>query len=259
MCPAGSLPTVGEMVMQTAGADMVSCRDVYKTYGAGESAIRAVDGVSADFAVGEFTAIMGPSGSGKTTLMQLLAGLDTPTEGSVRVAGMPLAGLDDRALTDLRRDRIGFIFQAFNLLPTLTARQNITLPLRLAGRPVDPVRLRIISDRLRIGDRLEHRPAELSGGEQQRVAVARALLAQPGVVFADEPTGALDIATGRALLAGLRDAARRYGQTIIMVTHDPGAAAHADRALVMADGRIRDELRQPTRDAILASLAAVTL
>lgn len=245
--------------MQTVSADMVSCRDVYKTYGAGESAIRAVDGVSADFAVGEFTAIMGPSGSGKTTLMQLLAGLDTPTGGSVRVAGTLVAGLDDRALTDLRRDRIGFIFQAFNLLPTLTARQNITLPLRLAGRSVDPARLRTIVDRLRIVDRLEHRPTELSGGEQQRVAVARALLAQPSVVFADEPTGALDIATGRALLADLRDAARRYGQTIIMVTHDPGAAAHADRALVMADGRIRAELRQPTRDTILASLAAVTV
>jgi putative ABC transport system ATP-binding protein len=238
---------------------MVSCRDVRKTYGTGESAVRAVDGVSADFAAGEFAAIMGPSGSGKTTLMHLLAGLDTPTEGSVSVAGTSLAGLDDRALTDLRRDRIGFVFQAFNLLPTLTARQNITLPLRLAGRPVDPTQLRVITDALQISDRLEHRPAELSGGQQQRVAVARALLAQPSVVFADEPTGALDIATGRALLGGLRDAAREYGQTIIMVTHDPGAATYADRVLVMADGRIHDELRGPTRESILASLASVTV
>ncbi|MCI4065308.1 ABC transporter ATP-binding protein [Micromonospora sp. R77] len=259
MWAVGHLPTVDEVTTQTTYADMVSCRDVRKTYGAGESAVRAVDGVSADFAAGEFTAIMGPSGSGKTTLMHLLAGLDTPTEGAISVAGTSLAGLDDRALTDLRRDRIGFVFQAFNLLPTLTARQNITLPLRLAGRPVDAARLRVITDALQIGDRLEHRPAELSGGQQQRVAVARALLAQPSVVFADEPTGALDIATGRALLGGLRDAAQQYGQTIIMVTHDPGAATYADRVLVMADGRIHDELRRPTRDTILASLASVTV
>jgi putative ABC transport system ATP-binding protein len=245
--------------MQTKRAEMVSCRDVGKTYGAGETAVVAVDRVSATFATGEFTAIMGPSGSGKTTLMHLMAGLDTPTEGSVSIAGTPLDGLDDRALTDLRRDRVGFIFQAFNLLPTLTAEQNIVLPLRLAGRRVDGARLRAIAEQLQIVDRLRHRPAELSGGQQQRVAVARALLTRPAVVFADEPTGALDIATGRALLTGLREAARRDGQTIIMVTHDPGAATYADRVLVMADGGIRDEVVNPSREAITASMASVAV
>ncbi|MEU4425096.1 ABC transporter ATP-binding protein [Actinoplanes sp. NPDC024001] len=247
------------MTMQTTRAEMVSCQDVSKTYGTGPAAVVAVDGVSAGFSAGEFTAIMGPSGSGKTTLMHLLAGLDTPSGGAVSLAGRSLAGLDDRALTDLRRDRIGFIFQAFNLLPTLTAEQNIVLPLRLAGRRVDPGELRQVTDALQISDRLRHRPAELSGGQQQRVAVARALLAKPSVVFADEPTGALDIATGRALLGGLRDAARRSGQTIIMVTHDPGAATYADRVLVMADGRIREELRSPGRDQILAAMASVAV
>jgi putative ABC transport system ATP-binding protein len=238
---------------------VVSCRDLRKTYGSGAAAVTAVDGVTADFATGEFTAIMGPSGSGKTTLMHLLAGLDTPTSGTVSIAGNSLAGLDDRALTDLRRDRIGFIFQAFNLLPTLTAEQNITLPLRLAGRRVDRVRLREIAESLQIQDRLSHRPTELSGGQQQRVAVARALMNEPSVVFADEPTGALDITTGRALLANLQDAARRTGQTIIMVTHDPGAATYADRVLLMADGTLRGELRKPGRDEILAALAAVAV
>ncbi|MFV2022090.1 ABC transporter ATP-binding protein [Micromonospora sp. LOL_023] len=238
---------------------MVSCREVRKTYGTGPAAVAAVDGVSANFLTGEFTAIMGPSGSGKTTLMHLLAGLDKATEGTVSLAGRLLAGLDDRALTDLRRDRVGFIFQAFNLLPTLTAEQNIVLPLRLAGRRPDPAELRQVTEALQIGDRLAHRPAELSGGQQQRVAVARALLARPSVVFADEPTGALDIATGRALLGTLREAARREGQTIIMVTHDPGAATYADRVLVMADGRIRAELRSPTREQILVAMAAVAV
>ncbi|GGM06067.1 ABC transporter [Micromonospora yangpuensis] len=238
---------------------MVTCQGVRKTYGGGAATVVAVDGVSADFAAGEFTAIMGPSGSGKTTLMHLLAGLDTPTEGTVSIAGTPLAGLDDRALTDLRRDRVGFIFQAFNLLPALTAEQNIVLPLRLAGRRVDRARLAALTEQLQIADRLRHRPAELSGGQQQRVAVARALLAEPAVVFADEPTGALDIATGRSLLTGLRDAARQAGQTVVMVTHDPGAATYADRVLVMADGRIRDELSAPSREAIVASMASVAV
>jgi putative ABC transport system ATP-binding protein len=253
------VPSVRGVTRQAGYTDMVSCRGVRRVYGAGPTAVTAVDGVSADFAAGEFTAIMGPSGSGKTTVMHLLAGLDTPTAGSINIAGTSLGDLDDRALTDLRRDRIGFVFQAFNLLPTLTAEQNIVLPLRLAGRRVDTERFRQITGALQIGDRLRHRPAELSGGQQQRVAVARALLAEPSVVFADEPTGALDIATGRALLAGLRDAARRSGQTVIMVTHDPGAATYADRVLVMADGRIRDELRAPTRDAIHAAVASVAV
>ncbi|WP_083449403.1 ABC transporter ATP-binding protein [Actinoplanes rectilineatus] len=247
------------MTMQTTRAEMVSCQDVRKTYGTGPATVAAVDGVSAGFLAGEFTAIMGPSGSGKTTLMHLLAGLDTPTEGTVSLAGTSLAGLDDDALTDLRRDRVGFVFQAFNLLPTLTAEQNIVLPSRLAGHRPDPAEVRRIAEELQISDRLSHRPAELSGGQQQRVAVARALLAKPSVVFADEPTGALDIATGRALLSGLRDAARHGGQTIIMVTHDPGAATYADRVLVMADGRIRAELRHPGREQILAAMASVAV
>jgi putative ABC transport system ATP-binding protein len=245
--------------MPTLSSEMVSCRDLRKRYGSGDTAVAAVDGVSAGFAAGEFTAIMGPSGSGKTTLMHLLAGLDTPTEGTVSLAGTPLAGLDDRALTDLRRDQVGFIFQAFNLLPTLTAEQNIVLPLRLAGRAVDRERLRRIARSLQITDRLTHRPAELSGGQQQRVAVARALLSEPSVVFADEPTGALDIATGRALLSRLQDAARQGGQTIIMVTHDAAAATYADRVLVMADGRLWEELRTPRLEAILAVMASVTV
>ncbi|MFI1987729.1 ABC transporter ATP-binding protein [Actinoplanes sp. NPDC020271] len=247
------------MTMQTKSSSMVSCRNLRKTYGTGDAAVVAVDGVSTSFATGEFTAIMGPSGSGKTTLMHLLAGLDTPTEGEVSLAGTSLAGLDDRALTDLRRDRVGFVFQAFNLLPTLTAEQNIALPLRLAGRPVDRDRLRRIAASLQIADRLGHRPAELSGGQQQRVAVARALLTQPSVVFADEPTGALDIATGRALLSGLQNAARQAHQTIIMVTHDAAAATYADRVLIMADGRLWDELRAPTLESILSVMASVTV
>jgi putative ABC transport system ATP-binding protein len=256
MCARPRLPSV---VAVTTFSSMVSAQDLSRVYGTGPAAVAAVDGVSADFAAGEFTAIMGPSGSGKTTLMHLLAGLDTPTSGTVSIAGTPLSGLDDKALTDLRRDRVGFIFQAFNLLPTLTAEQNIELPLRLAGRRADPAGLRAITDALQISDRLTHRPAELSGGQQQRVAVARALLARPSVVFADEPTGALDIATGRALLEGLRDAAGRIGQTIVMVTHDPGAATYADRVLVMADGRIREELRAPDRTAILTAMASVAV
>ncbi|SDT81008.1 putative ABC transport system ATP-binding protein [Actinoplanes derwentensis] len=246
-------------MMQTTSGEMVSCHNLRKRYGTGDAAVVAVDGVSVAFAAGEFTAIMGPSGSGKTTLMHLLAGLDTATEGEVSLAGVPLAGLDDRALTDLRRDRVGFIFQAFNLLPTLTAEQNIVLPLRLAGRPVDRDRLQRIAASLQIADRLSHRPAELSGGQQQRVAVARALLTEPSVVFADEPTGALDIATGRALLAGLQTAARQTGQTIIMVTHDAAAATYADRVLIMADGRLWEELRAPTMESIVAVMASVAV
>jgi putative ABC transport system ATP-binding protein len=259
MWAARLFPNVATVTMPTKSSSMVSCHHLRKRYGTGDAAVVAVDGVSTSFAAGEFTAIMGPSGSGKTTLMHLLAGLDTPTEGEVSLAGTSLTGLDDRALTDLRRDRVGFIFQAFNLLPTLTAEQNIVLPLRLAGRSVDRGRLQRIAASLQIADRLGHRPAELSGGQQQRVAVARALLTEPSVVFADEPTGALDIAAGRALLAGLQNAARQSGQTIIMVTHDAVAATYADRVLIMADGRLWEELRAPRLESIMSVMASVTV
>ncbi|HLU96729.1 MAG TPA: ABC transporter ATP-binding protein, partial [Thermobifida alba] len=210
--------------------------DLVKRFGEGETAVTAVAGVSLGFSRGEFVAVMGPSGSGKSTLMNLLAGLDTPTSGRVMVEDTDLSGLDDRRLTLLRRERIGFIFQAFNLLPTLTAEQNILLPLKLSGRRPDRSLFEEIVGALRLQDRLGHRPSEMSGGQQQRVAVARALLTEPAVVFADEPTGALDVSTGRELLGRLREACTRLGQTIVMVTHDPTAAAYADRVLLLSDG-----------------------
>ena len=209
-----------------------------KVYGTGPAAVRAVDGVSVAFDAGTFTAIMGPSGSGKSTLMHCLAGLDTATSGSVRIGDTEVTGLGDRALTRLRRDRIGFVFQSFNLLPLLTAGQNITLPLDLAGRPPDPDVFAALVRSLGIADRLDHLPAQLSGGQQQRVAIARALITRPTVVFADEPTGALDTGTGRSLLAYLRASSRELGQAIVMVTHDPVAASYADRVVRMADGRL---------------------
>ena len=229
--------------------------DLVKRYGAGETAVTAVAGVSLGFEPGTFTAVMGSSGSGKSTLMNLLAGLDTPTSGRVLVEGRDLGELDDRRLTRLRRERIGFVFQAFNLLPALTAEQNILLPLRLAGRRPDRAYLDEVVRSLRIGDRLGHRPAQLSGGQQQRVAVARALLTRPAVVFADEPTGALDVTNGRELLRRLRAACAELGQTIVMVTHDPVAATHADRALLMSDGALHGSLEQPTAQEVLDAMA----
>lgn len=226
-----------------------------KEFGEGDVAVTAVSGVSVGFNRGEFVAVMGPSGSGKSTLMNLLAGLDTPTSGRVTVEGTDLSELDDRALTRLRRERIGFIFQAFNLLPTLTARQNILLPLKLARRRADRARFDEVARSLRIEDRLEHRPSQLSGGQQQRVAIARALLTEPAVVFADEPTGALDVSTSRELLERLRAASSRLGQTIVMVTHDPVAATYADRVLLMADGALHGTIEQPTTDQVLAAMA----
>ncbi len=198
----------------------------------------ALRGVDLDLASGEFTAIMGPSGSGKSTLMHILAGLDRPTTGNVVLDGVELGTLDDRHLTELRRDRIGFVFQAFNLLPVLNAEENILLPLRIAGRDVDREWIGRLVDAVGLADRLTHRPAELSGGQQQRVAVARALAARPAVVFADEPTGNLDSASSREVIELLRRSVDDFGQTIVMVTHDPRAAAHADRLVEMADGRI---------------------
>ncbi|WP_433206727.1 ABC transporter ATP-binding protein [Dactylosporangium sp. CS-047395] len=232
----------------------VRAADVVKVYGSGDTAVRALDGVGVEFAAGEFTAVMGPSGSGKSTLMHCLAGLDAVDGGSVRIGGTEITGLSDRALTRLRRERIGFVFQSFNLLPTLTAEQNITLPLDLAGRKPDPVRLRELVTTLGLADRLRHRPSELSGGQQQRVACARALLSRPDVIFADEPTGNLDSRSGADLLDFLRRSVRELGQTVVMVTHDPVAAGYADRAVLLADGRIVDEIQRPDADSVLAGL-----
>ncbi|AXH96449.1 ABC transporter ATP-binding protein [Ornithinimicrobium avium] len=234
-----------------------SATDLTKTYGSGETAVHALDGVSVGVEAGRFTAIMGPSGSGKSTLMHLLAGLDTPTSGRVFLGDTELTSLSDKQLTTLRRRSVGFVFQAFNLLPTLTARQNIRLPLDLAGRGVDPGWERRIVDELGLGDRLGHRPGELSGGQQQRVALARALVTRPEVIFADEPTGALDSTTGAEVLALLRRSVDEWGQTVVMVTHDAGAAAVADRVLLLADGQVAGDLVEPDADAVLEAVRAL--
>jgi putative ABC transport system ATP-binding protein len=229
----------------------VEVTDLVKVYGTGATTVRALDGVGVAFPVAEFTAIMGPSGSGKSTLMHCLAGLDSATSGSIRLGGTELSGLSDKALTLLRRERVGFVFQSFNLLPTLTAEQNILLPFDLAGRKADRHRLAQVVAVLGLGDRLRHTPNQLSGGQQQRVACARALLGRPDVVFADEPTGNLDSRTGADVLDVLRRSVRELGQTVVMVTHDPVAASYADRVVMLADGRIVDELRRPTPEAVL--------
>ena len=228
-----------------------SAQHAGKVYGNGDTAVTALDDVTLDLPTGQFTAIMGPSGSGKSTLMHCLAGLDTLTSGQVLVGGTNLAALSDRERTILRRDRLGFVFQAFNLLPTLTAEENITLPVDLAGRAPDRTWLHTVVDKLNLADRLSHRPSELSGGQQQRVAVARALVTRPDVVFADEPTGALDRKAGLELLRFLRSVVDDLGQTVVMVTHDPGAAAYADRVVFLVDGRIIEQLSNPTRDRVL--------
>jgi putative ABC transport system ATP-binding protein len=222
-----------------------------KSYGSGEAEVRALDGVTVAFERGRFTAIMGPSGSGKSSLLHCLAGLDTLTSGDVRLGDRSLNGLREKQLTLLRRDRMGFVFQAFNLLPTLTAAENIQLPLDLAGRPLDREWFDTVVRAVGLQDRLDHTPAQLSGGQQQRVAAARALVTRPEIVFADEPTGALDSRSGADLLTFLRRAVDEFGQTIVMVTHDPVAAAHADRVVFLADGRIVDELNAPTTEAVL--------
>jgi putative ABC transport system ATP-binding protein len=228
-----------------------SAVDATKVYGTGATQVRALDGVSLEFAAGQFSAIMGPSGSGKSTLVHCLAGLDTLTTGQVRVGGIDLTRLDDKHLTLLRRDRIGFVFQAFNLVPTLTALENITLPATLAGRKPDKDWLDTVIQTVRLDDRLTHRPSELSGGQQQRVAVARALATRPQIVFADEPTGNLDSRAGAEILAFLRQATHQLGQTIVMVTHDPVAASYASRVVFLNDGRIVDEMAEPTAERVL--------
>ncbi len=224
--------------------------DAVKVYGKGEAEVRALDGVTVDFAVGRFTAIMGPSGSGKSTLMHAVAGLDTLTGGSVWIGDTELGSLSEKKLTQLRRDRIGFVFQSFNLIPTLTAAENIVLPIKLAGRKPDVDWVGTVVDTVGLEHRLGHRPAELSGGQQQRVAVARALASRPQIILADEPTGNLDSRTGAEILAFMRAAVRELGQTIVMVTHDPVAASYADRAVFLADGRIVDEVAEPTSDSV---------
>ncbi|MBT5206288.1 MAG: ABC transporter ATP-binding protein [Acidimicrobiaceae bacterium] len=228
-----------------------------KTYGSGDTEVHALDGVDVEFERGRFTAIMGPSGSGKSTLMHCSAGLDDLTSGTVHIGDVELGSLSERELTLLRRDRIGFVFQAYNLLPTLTARENLTLPLDLAGTKPDPGWLVEVIESVGIQDRLGHRPSELSGGQQQRVAVARALVGRPEIVFADEPTGNLDSVTGGEVLDFLRSAVDDLGQTLVVVTHDAGAAARADRVLFLADGMIVDELVDPEADAILDRIKAI--
>jgi putative ABC transport system ATP-binding protein len=222
-----------------------------KAYGHGEGTIRALDAIDVDFAAGRFTAIMGPSGSGKSTLMHALAGLDDLTDGQVFIGDLDISRLNDRKLTRLRRDRLGFIFQAFNLVPTLSAIENITLPMDLAGRKPDREWLDQVVTTVGLAERLRHRPSELSGGQQQRVAVARALAGRPDIVFADEPTGNLDSRTGAEILAFMRLAVRELGQTIVMVTHDPVAASYADRVVFLADGRIVSEMSDPTPESVL--------
>ncbi|QBX55469.1 ABC transporter ATP-binding protein [Nocardioides seonyuensis] len=234
-----------------------SAHDLVKTYGKDEAQVRALDGVTVDLMAGEFTAIMGPSGSGKSTLMHCLAALDTPTAGDAVVDGTSLSGLKDKALTTLRRERIGFVFQSFNLIPTLTAQENILLPLSLSGRKADPEWFDSVVDSVGLRDRLGHRPSEMSGGQQQRVACARALVSRPSIVFADEPTGNLDSTSSAEVLAFLRRSVDEFGQTVVMVTHDPVAAAYTDRVLFLADGKIVDELRSPDRDSILERMGSL--
>ena len=232
--------------------------DLRKVYGEGEAAVQALAGVDIDFYAAEFTAVMGASGSGKSTLMHCMAALDSPTSGQVFLGETDLSSLKDKQLTELRRDKIGFVFQSFNLVPTLTARENIELPLSIAGRRPDPDWFDTVIDTVGLRDRLGHRPNELSGGQQQRVACARALMSRPEIVFADEPTGNLDSTSGAEVLTLLRRSVDEHGQTIVMVTHDPVAAAYTDRVVFLADGRVVDELRDPTRERVLEEMGKLT-
>jgi putative ABC transport system ATP-binding protein len=238
-------------IAHKATAVAARATDLSKVYGQGETQVVALDQVSVDFRQAEFTAIMGPSGSGKSTLMHCVAGLDNFSSGSVRIGDTELGSLKDKQLTKLRRDKIGFIFQAFNLLPTLTALENITLPMDIAGRKADKQWLENVIAMVGLSDRLGHRPSELSGGQQQRVAVARALASRPEIIFGDEPTGNLDSRSGAEVLGFLRNSVRELGQTVVMVTHDPVAAAYADRVIFLADGRVVDEVYDPTADSVL--------
>jgi putative ABC transport system ATP-binding protein len=230
--------------------DAVRLEAVHKIYGRGGGSVEALAGVTIGFPKGTMTAVMGPSGSGKTTFLHCAAGLDRPTSGSVMLEGREITGMREKALTRLRRERVGFVFQGFNLLPALTVLQNVTLPIRLGGRRADDARVAAVIERVGFTERVGHRPAELSGGQQQRVAIARALVTRPAVIFADEPTGALDTRTALEVLGLLREVVRTGGQTIVMVTHDPVAASHADQVVFLADGTLVDRLDQPGADAV---------
>ncbi|MFF3291794.1 ABC transporter ATP-binding protein [Streptomyces sp. NPDC003023] len=243
-------------IAHRATAVAARATDLSKVYGQGETQVVALDQVSVDFRQAEFTAIMGPSGSGKSTLMHCVAGLDSFSSGSVRIGDTELGSLKDKQLTQLRRDKIGFIFQAFNLLPTLTAMENITLPMDIAGRKPDQEWLQRVIDMVGLRDRLGHRPTQLSGGQQQRVAVARALASRPEIIFGDEPTGNLDSRSGAEVLGFLRNSVRELGQTVVMVTHDPVAASYADRVIFLADGAIVDEMHSPSADGVLDRMKA---
>jgi putative ABC transport system ATP-binding protein len=240
------------------GSSAIRLDGVSKVYGRGSGAVRALRDVSVSLPHGTFTGVMGPSGSGKSTLLHVAAGLDQPTDGRVSIGTVDLSTLNATRLTELRRDRIGFVFQAFNLVPALTVEQNVTLPLRLAGRRADKRAVAAVLDRVGLSDRRRHRPSELSGGQQQRVALARALVTQPEVLFADEPTGALDLRTGKEVLGLFREAVDVLGQTVVMVTHDPTAASYADSVLFLADGRIADGLRDPTAEVVAERMTALT-
>jgi len=242
---------LGSMTGVSVETHAASAVRLTKTYGHGQAAVRALDEVSVTFDRGRFTAVMGPSGSGKSTLMHCMAGLDRPTSGTAWVGGQDIGQLDDAGLTRLRRDRIGFVFQYFNLVPTLTAAENITLPVALAGRKADQEWVGYLASQLGIADRLAHRPGELSGGQQQRVACARALVNKPDLIFADEPTGNLDSNASADLLAFLQRSVRELGQSVVMVTHDPRSAAYADRVVFLDDGKVVSELYQPTADSVL--------
>ena len=235
----------------TATAVAARAVGLVKVYGSGETAVQALDHVSVDFPAGRFSAIMGPSGSGKSTLMHCLAGLDRVTSGEAFIGDVDITRLNDNHLTLLRRDKVGFVFQSFNLVPTLDALENITLPMAIAGRKPDPNWLDHVIDTIGLRDRLGHRPSELSGGQQQRVAAARALASRPAIIFADEPTGNLDSRSGAEVLGFLRRSVREMGQTIVMVTHDPTAASYADRVVFLADGQVVDEMSEPTADSVL--------
>ncbi len=249
--PRAKLGRMSTQVETLNSTEILQAHDLTRRYGSGEAAVDALAGVSVDFHSGRFAAIMGPSGSGKSTLMHLLAGLDRPTSGTVSIGGVELTDLDDKQLTQLRRDRIGFIFQTFNLLPVLSAEENILLPLSIAGRKPDRELFDRLIDTIGIRDRLSHRPAEMSGGQQQRVAVARALVSRPAVVFADEPTGNLDSKASNDVLELLRHAVDDFGQTVVMVTHDAHAASFADRLVVLADGRIAHDGEAATAEQAL--------
>jgi putative ABC transport system ATP-binding protein len=248
---------VSSASVENGSQTLVEANDLSRRYGEGEAAVDALADVTVGFPTSRFAAIMGPSGSGKSTLMHILAGLDRPTSGTVRIGDVELTGLDDKRLTNLRRDRIGFIFQTFNLLPVLSAEENILLPLSIAGRDPDRKWLDRLVETVGIGDRLSHRPAELSGGQQQRVAIARALVSRPAVVFADEPTGNLDSKASGDVLDLLRNAVDDFGQTVVMVTHDAHAASFADRLLVLADGRIVHDGESVTTDQALDLMKAI--